>query len=83
MSLVAGNNNLMFNSWLKAAYQYYWGDNSPLSDGIWDQMGKHLKAEWETIKHPLKDHVEYDNMGSLHYIPKKVFEDYFGPLDVQ
>lgn len=67
------NWNDEFVMWMKAAYQYYWLDSSPIPDAVWDFWGKNLKRHWDEVDHPAKGLVEFENMGSLHYISKAKF----------
>jgi hypothetical protein len=69
-----------FVRWMTAAYLYYWLDASEVPDSVWDFWGRNLKKNWDDVTHPAKSLVEYENMGSLHYISKAKFLEAFPDL---
>lgn len=47
----------VYQRWLKAAYQYYWGSGSDMSDHEWDNIGRSLNPE------------DYDELRGTRWVP--------------
>ena len=46
-----------YKQWLRAAYAYYWGEGSEMSDHTWDALAKRVVPE------------EHDELHGTQYIP--------------
>jgi hypothetical protein len=61
-----------YRRWLKAAYQYYWGDGSDMSDHEWDHLGRQINPD----DHDELRGTEYVPGQSLYWLPKASYPDW-------
>lgn len=56
--------------WLMASYAYYALNRSLLSDETFDWIGRHIKANWVSIKHPNKRLIKQAATFSGYYVKR-------------
>lgn len=56
--------------WLMASYAYYVLNRSLFSDETFDWVGRYIKANWESIKHPNKRLIKQGATFSGYYVKR-------------
>lgn len=70
--------NRKFEEMLKAAEEYYWNDNSIMSDFEYDDLTKEVYLLKDQITHPKKHLVDFDQLrkcSSLFYISRNKYHE--------
>lgn len=70
----------VYVTWLKSAYDYYWGDGEKsMSDAAWDALGR----QYYKYRHQYSFLHEIDyKSGSMFYVKREQFENEFKRLGV-
>ena len=64
------NKNMMVPWYLMASYAYYKEDDPILSDALFDDMGKKLLENWDTITHLHKEYITKDELVAGSFLGK-------------